>query len=121
MGVLVVHCPNRPQDELIDCGVYGFRENMHSHNVDTIDKDVVIGAPLPSGKKLPAAEAEDEKLIAKINVARAQAVGAVLSKEFSGIKSTDLPGGVITETPQKEAPSAADKQQKSAQAKTGGE
>lgn len=55
MGKLVVHQPNRPKDEMIDCGIYGMYENMHTHEVPTVDGTLVLGPPLEEGSKpLPA-------------------------------------------------------------------
>jgi hypothetical protein len=54
MGQLVVNLPNRPEDEMIDCGVYGPRLNMHSYDIPGLEEDVVLGYPLAKGKKLPA-------------------------------------------------------------------
>lgn len=96
MGVLIVNCPNRPKDEMIDCGVYGIFMNMHSHNVDVIDDEVLIGFPLEKGRKLPT-YSSTEGDAEKIEALRAQAVGAVLGTKTSGILSTDPPGGALIE------------------------
>lgn len=53
MALLVVNCTNRPKDEIIDCGTFGMRLNMHSYEEPTLDENLVLGLPLDKGKKLP--------------------------------------------------------------------
>lgn len=98
MGILIVHCPNRPEDEMIDCGAYGIYMNMHSHNVDALSDDVLIGVSLDKGKKLPLYSGNEKEDAEKIAAVKAQIVGAVVSTKKSGILSTDPPGGAVVET-----------------------
>ena len=127
MGVLIVHCPNRPEDEVIDCGVYGMRRNMRSHNIDEISGEVVVGITLDRGQKLTMSGDSDDKLLAQIESTRAKSAGAVLGTEVSGIPSTFLPGGIDPNTIKVEVPVESKPAEskssiaKSAQAKEGGE
>lgn len=109
MGTLIVHCPNRPGDEMIDCGPYGIYMNMHSHNVDAIEDDVLIGLPLDKGQKLPLYSGNDEEDAEKVAALKAQIVGAVVSTKKSGILSTDPPGGAIIEVESTKKPKAESK------------
>jgi len=106
MATLSVNVLNRPHDEIIDCGPYGLRLNMKSYEIPG-DKDVVLGFPLENGKKLPVFQHSDD-MDAKYAETRAQAAGAttVSTGEFSGIRSTDLPGGVTVEAPSEEPKTA---------------
>lgn len=119
MGVLIVNCPNRPKDEVIDCGVYGLHLNMHSHNIDAINGELVIGFPVEKNQKLPIFH-EDDKFVEKADSARAQSIGAVLGSETSGILSTDLPGGNPIEE-EASPPPAKPSEAKPPQTKEGGE
>lgn len=64
MGTLVVHCANRPKDEVFEVGNLGAFVNMHVYkDVPGVDDTVKVGTPIPSGQqqKLPVVDGMEAK------------------------------------------------------------